>query len=69
MIRKAMALNGDSGNPALKKAAGSGYKPNTNGNPYEKVEIQRSVGKPSVSRQEITKAVRSVMREDGLLKS
>lgn len=63
-----MALSGDSGNSASPKIVGSNSKSNTNGNPYKNVEIQRSIGKPSVPRQEIVKAVRSVLREDGLLR-
>lgn len=39
----------------------------TDKTPYKYIEIRHSVGKPSVPRTEIAKAIRAVMREDGLL--
>ena len=68
MIKRGMVLNGDSGNSTSRRTSDKHHRTLTNKDFYKNVKIQRSIGKPSVSRQEITKAVRAVMREDGLIK-
>ncbi len=68
MIKKTMSVNGDSGNSASCKTVGKEHKSTVTSNTYKDIEIHKSVGKPSIPREEITRAVRSVMQEDRLLK-
>lgn len=68
MEKRGMVLNGDSGNLTSQKTSHKHHRTLTKKDFYRSVNIQRSIGKPSIPRLEITKAVRAVMREDGLIK-
>jgi hypothetical protein len=62
--KRQISLKGDSG---ASKRKSTTPKLNGSNSTYKSLQIGKAIGKPSVSQDKIVAAVRTVMREDGMI--